>query len=179
MSQTSYPTVMAGPYAGLLAEEHPSIVTSKVNSEASAAIATGVFVKRDTTNIDADAVKNMAAAGDMPWGITIFKPGVERFNKGLGAGPLLFAPKERIDICEKGRVWVRTETDIAVSLAATAIFLRVIANGANTTLGAITKTSDTTNTRAFVTGIRVIYGCSAAGVALIEFDSLMCGTVAS
>jgi hypothetical protein len=172
--QTSYPTVMGMPYAGLLAEEHPSVVTSKVQNDTNA-VATGVFVKLDTAS-NGDGIKNLSAVADLPVGVALFRPGVERFNSGLGTGPLLYAQKQRVDVAERGRAWVRCEGAVAIGAS---LFLRVLANGANTTIGAVTATSDTTYTRAMPPGCRVITPSSGAGVVLLEFDALILQTVLS
>jgi hypothetical protein len=177
MSQTSYPSVMGGLFAGLLDEEHPSRVVSAVNTEASAAISTGVFVKYDTNY---EQVKNMAAAADMPYAIAIYRPGVERFGKGLGTGGNYYAPKERVDLLLQGRVWMRAEEALAITDTP---IVRCVANGANTILGAVAKTTDGTNTRTFPgvghPGFRIIKPNTVAGVGLVlvEFDSLMLNTV--
>lgn len=171
MSQTSYPTTQGVPYAGLLADLHLSTVRSFTNREATARMAFGVFVTRNST--EGDGAKLLAAAGDTmkPLGITVHRHSVNTIGSAAWTPTTDgIPPGDRFDLLQRGLAWVKCETAVTVT---DALLVRWQANGANTTIGTLRVGADTGAAACPIAGIRVVEPATAAGVVLVEFDLMV------
>jgi hypothetical protein len=172
MSQTSYNITQGLPFAGILGEEgYPSMIRNGRNA-GSVNISPGCFVTNNAAG-DFDNLKAFAVAADVVAGIAVHRHSVNPIGAAFANGEGI-PVGDRFDVLVKGTVWMIAEGTIATTNAYTALFVRAVANGAGKlNLGALTATSDTTFTRAAPKGMRILQGCTGAGVVLVEFDLLI------
>jgi hypothetical protein len=154
--QTSYTDSMAVGTAGMIADNGPRDVLSRVNP--SVVIPFGLAVTKGTADRDVKLPTSTGEASAMV-GVAI-QPGILPVTS---SGDPSYPVKSPVSVMRKGRVWVKVEEAV---VAGDAAFVRFAA-GTGTQLGAFRKSADTA-TAVAVTGARHLTSASANGLAVLE-----------
>lgn len=134
-AQTTYSRDPSVAYAGQLGDPNPRLIATRSNSESSANVAAGIFLKQDTEG----KAKLLTAATERLAGVVL-----NTFSRNPGdvsvslSGNEAYAPKAAMPMLQEGSAWVRCEQAMAVT---DSVYVR-FATGSGTTIGAVRKDPD-------------------------------------
>ena len=160
MAQLTYPTEQPIAFPGLLADLNDSnYVVSRANGEASLALEYGIAVIEGTLDEEMLAVTN---AAQPLLGVTVHSHANE-----VGADDLnLIDPDKMGNVLSHGTIFVQVEDAV---VKGDAPFVRVVAGGGGSLLGAFRSDADTASARA-MTLARFVTSAGAGGFAVLEFS---------
>lgn len=170
MSQTSYALNLTASFAGMLADGSTAHqVETRINAEASAEIPFGTFVVTGGSVGDAGAVLPSAGTTKLVLGPVVHSHAYSKGDNGeLGTSGL--KPKTVMNVLVRGRIWVLTETSVAVG---DPVFVRYASGAGGTVLGRVRNATvssemiDLTTKARFITSATVT---STPVLACIEVD---------
>jgi hypothetical protein len=162
MSQTSYSTYFAAAIAGMLADTYRlgDYLHAK-QAEASAEIPFGVMVAKGTNE----------KMGILPAAANAVLKGVllhQHIYEARDLGTVGLKPGPMMNLVNKGRIWVITETSVTDGQRA---FIRYAAGSGGSQLGAF-RNAAVTNETIDLTGRARFVGDHTSGLAIVEIDML-------